>query len=260
MSITPLSRSYNTNWLNLHNKHCNDMLNSNYSTLLIADSLIVGLSRYPNIWKRYFKPLNAINCGIGGDRIRNVLWRSNNLPLFPSFQNAVIFCGTNDIQRDSSEDIADGILEIALTLRRKYNHLNNAVCGLLPRDKNWSVNRIYIKEINDYLSYKCDLNGVNFIKPNDWTLRNGSLKADLFHFDNLHLIKDGNTKLSESIVNIIKPNSKTTESVSMSSKLFNHTVDFNFNDKDFLPLPFSLPAYDCTCSNKPVCTINVCTS
>ena len=156
MSITPLSRSYNTNWLNLHNKHCNDISNSNYSTLLTGDSLIVGLSCYANIWRRYFKPLNAINCGIGGDRIQNVLWRSNNLPSSPSFQNAVILCGTNNIQRDSSEDIVDGILEIALTLRRKYNHLHIVVCGLLPRDENWPVNQIYIREINDYLSYKCD--------------------------------------------------------------------------------------------------------
>ena len=215
MLITTLSRSYNTNWLNLHHKYCNDISNSNYSTLLIGDSLIVGLSCYPNIWRRYFKLLNAITCGIGGDRIQNVLWRSNNLPSSPSFQNAVILCGTNNIQRDSSEDIVDRILEIALTLRRKYNHLHIVVCGLLSRDENWPVNQIYIREINDYLSYKCDLNGMKFIKPNDWTLCNGSLKASLYHFDNLHLVEDGNIKLSESIVNVIKPNSKTTESVSL---------------------------------------------
>ena len=179
--------------------------------------MIVGLSRYPNICRRYIKPLNAINCGIGGDRIQNVLWRNHNLPSSRFFQNAVISCGTNNIQLDSSEDIVVGVLEIALALRRKYNHSNIAVCGLLPRDENWSVNRIYIREINDYLSYKCDFNSVNFIKPNDWTLRNGFLKANLFYVDNLHLIQDENIKLSESIANVIKPNSKTTESVSMSS-------------------------------------------
>ena len=167
MLTTPLSQSYNTNWLNLHNKHCNDISNSNYLTLFIGDSLIVGLSDYPNIWRRYFKPLNAINCGIGGDRIQNVLWRSNNLPSSPSFQNAVILCGTNNIQQDSSEDIVDGILEIPFTLRRKYNHFHIVVCGLLPRDEDWSVNWIYIREINDYLSYKCDLNGAKFIKRLD---------------------------------------------------------------------------------------------
>ena len=251
MSITPLSRSYNTNWLNLQNKHCNVISNSNYATLLIGDSLIAGLSRYPNIWRRYFKPLNAINCRIGGDRIQNVLWRNNNLPLSPSFQNAVILYAINNKQRDSSEDIADVILKIALTLRRKYNHLSIVACGLLPRDENWSVNRTYIKEVIDFLSYKCDLDGVNYIKSNDWTLHNGSLKANLFYFDNLHLNKDGNAKLSELIVNVIKPNSKTTEKVSMSPKLFNGTADFKFNDKDFPPLPCSMTVYASFRSSKP---------
>ena len=77
--------------------------------------------------------------------------------------------GTNNTQRGSSEDIVDRILEIALTLRRKYHHLNIAAYGLLPCNANCSVMGIYIKEINDNLFYKCDLNGVNFIKPKDWT-------------------------------------------------------------------------------------------
>ena len=102
------------------------------------------------------KPLNAINRGIGGYRIQNVLWRRNNLPSSPFFQNAVILCDTNNIQRDSSEAVIDGILETALTLIRNYHHLDIIVCGLLPLDESWSVNRIYIKEINDYLFYKCD--------------------------------------------------------------------------------------------------------
>ena len=241
MFISPLPRSNNTNWLKLHNKHCNDILNSSYSTLLIGDSLVVGLSRYPNIWRRYFKPLNAINCGIDGDRIQNVLWRSNNLLSPPFFQNTVILCGTNNIQRDSSEYITGGILEIALSLKRKYHHLNFVICGLLPRDVNWSVNRIYINEINDYLLYKCSLNDFNFVKPKDWTLHNGSLKPNLFYMDNLHLVEEGNMKLSKSIINVIKPNKNIpTESISISSKCLNHATDFNINDHDFPPLPCNL--------------------
>ena len=104
------------------------------------------------------------------------------------------------------------------------------------------------------------MNRLNFIKLNNWTLRNGSLKASLFHFDNLHLIKDRNIKLSESIVNVIKPKSKTTESVSMSSKLFNYIADFSFNDKDFPPLLCSMAVYDSVCSCKPVFTSNICIS
>ena len=44
----------------------------NYLTLLIGDSIIAGLSRYANIWKGYFQLLNAINCGVGEDRVQSI--------------------------------------------------------------------------------------------------------------------------------------------------------------------------------------------
>ena len=90
------------------------MRNSNYSIRLIGDSFIVGLFRYPSMWRRYFKPLNAINCGIAGDRIQNFLWQSNSLASSPSFQTAVILCDTNNKQLDSSEDIVDGFWKFLL--------------------------------------------------------------------------------------------------------------------------------------------------
>ena len=52
----------------------------------------------------------------------------------------------------------------------------------------------------------------------------------------------------------------------MSSKLFNHAADFNFNDKDFLILPCSMTVFDTVRSSKLVCTSHdhtskpVCTS
>ena len=52
------------------------------------------------------------------------------------------------------------------------------------------------KKINDYLFYKWDLNGGNFMKPKDWTLENGSLKVDVFQVDSLHLTKDGNVNVN----------------------------------------------------------------
>ena len=90
MSIALLPRFSNVIWLNSHNKHCEIMAVGNYSTLLIGDSIIDGLSGYSNIWNRYLKLLNAINCGIGGDRRQNILWRCQNLPSSPHLQSAVI--------------------------------------------------------------------------------------------------------------------------------------------------------------------------
>ena len=34
--------------------HCNSMVIGNYSTFLIGDSIIAGLSLYSNIWRKYF--------------------------------------------------------------------------------------------------------------------------------------------------------------------------------------------------------------
>ena len=82
------------------------------------------------------------------------------------------------------------------------------------------------------------MNDFNFVKPKHWSLHSGSLKPNLFYMDNLHLVEEGNMKLSESIINIIKPNKNIpTESISISSKCFNHVGDLNINDYDFPPLP-----------------------
>ena len=223
MSIAPLPRFSKENWLNLHNNHCKSIITSNYSTLLIGDSLINGLSRSTNTWKRYLKPLDAINCGIGGDRVQNILWRCVNLPKSPSIRNAIILCVTNNIQDDTTEDIVDGILEISLTLRSKYHLINVAICGLIPRDDSWSINRIYINEINNDLLYKCKQNGFTFIDQKDWTLQDGSLKPNLFYVDKLHLVEDGNAKLAESIVNAINTNVNNYKHATTSSTLLSNT-------------------------------------
>ena len=118
MTTTPLSRSHNINWIDSHNKICKNISTSHYSTLLIGDSIIAGLSRYPEVWKRYLEPLNALNCGIGGDRVQNVLWRCVNLPSSLSVSNIVILCGTSNIMCDSPDEIADGITH---ALKRIYH-------------------------------------------------------------------------------------------------------------------------------------------
>ena len=108
------------------------------------------------------------------------------------------------------------------------------VCGLLPRDNNWSINRVYIDEINNYLRCKSKLNGINFINHPDWTLQDGSLKPNLFYADKLHLTEEANAKLAMSIYNFINPNSSNiNEIVSVSSKLFACDTGFNLKEEDF---------------------------
>ena len=211
------------------------MMIGNCSTLLIGDSIIAGLSHYSNIWKRYFKSLYAINCGIRGDRVKNVLWRCKNLPSCPNFQNIIIMCGTNN---KSVEEIVDGIVEITLSLRHIYHPIAVFVSGIRPRDSNWSINRVYVNEINNYLCCKSNLNGINFINPSDWTFQDGSLKPNLFYADKLYLIEEGNAMLAALIFNSINSNaSNINDIVSFSLKVFAGDTGFNLKQKDFPMLP-----------------------
>ena len=236
MSITPLPRFNKFNWIESHNNHCRNITTSNPSTLLIGDSIIAGLSRYKNVWKKYFQPFNTVNCGIGGDKVQNVLWRCNNFPPSLSVKNIVVMCGTNNIQHDSVEDITGGIIDISSQLRRIYKNSNVIVCGLLPRDESWSVNRVYIKELNEYLHHKCNFIGVTFIDQIDWTSQNGSLKSNLYYDDNLHLIEEGNAKLAALIYKHINPPVCNNNSVSVATKLFPRNIDFYLSDEDFPPI------------------------
>ena len=70
--------------------HDNDVEITNTSTagiLVIGDSLVKGLERYPKIWNRYFESMNSLNFSIRGDRTENVLWRVENTNICKYFVN-----------------------------------------------------------------------------------------------------------------------------------------------------------------------------
>ena len=93
--------------------------------MLIGDSIAPGFSRYQNVWDKILKPLKVLNCGIGGNRIEHVLWRTLNFPGFSSLKNIVVLCETNNLPLDLSKDIANGFLEIARSFKTNYSCVNN---------------------------------------------------------------------------------------------------------------------------------------
>ena len=142
-----------------------------------------------------------MNLGIRGDRVENVLWRAISLPLPSSIQNIVVQCGTNNISTDSTRDIADCIVDVGTIFQRNSKTVNIIICGLIPRDECWSVNRLLINKVNDILKYVSHKNGFVFIvQDHGWNLPNGSLDCFLFYKDSLHLVEQGNFKLAKSIV------------------------------------------------------------
>ena len=112
----------------------------------------------------------------------------------------VIDCGRNNIPIDTPHDIADCIISIGSNFQKKSNGINVSVCGLIPRDETWSVNRGLMNEVNKILKYLCNINGFTFIfQDHGWTFAIGSLDCSLFFKDLLHLIKQSNIKHARSI-------------------------------------------------------------
>ena len=103
-------------------------------------TLITGLARYSKVWNKFFKPLNAFNCGIGGDRVEHVLRGAHDLRCFSSLRNVIILCGTNNLYQNSHEDIANGPIKIATCFKQGNNEINVFICGIIPYYDTSSIN------------------------------------------------------------------------------------------------------------------------
>ena len=128
----------------MHREHCFILNSKSFKSILIGDSLIAGLNRYFKISKNFFKTIEALNCGIGGNKVQNFLWRVQNLHISSSLKNTVILCETNNLHQDFPEDIVNGIIKIGPCFKEQHNHINVFICGLLPCDVYTPVNGVYV--------------------------------------------------------------------------------------------------------------------
>ena len=149
--------------MNTHLSHCSRLNNKSFDTILIGDSVIAGLARCSKVWNKFFKPLNAFNCGIGGDRVQHVLWRAHDLRRLSSLRNVIILCGSNNLYKDSPDDIANGLIKIGSCFKQGNNDINVFICGILPRDDISSINRLLIKETNNISKSSSSVNHDKFI-------------------------------------------------------------------------------------------------
>ena len=112
-----------------------------------------------------------------------------------SVRNVVILCGTNNRHLVAPEDIADSIIEIGSTFKRLYTNVNVFICGILSRDCYWSINQVYIKDVNEILKLKCVRFSFSYIGQDTyWTLINRSLYPELFYSDKINLAQKRNSK------------------------------------------------------------------
>ena len=168
-SIQSLPRHNKHGWMDLHNRYVELASTSKANLVFIGDSIVNRLTRYKHICEKKFFSYNAINLGIGGNKIQNVFWRIKNgtLPLKTTIF-LVLHCGTNNIDNDKPIDIAEGILSIANYVHERKPDIFIIIVGLLPRDQFLTSRRQKLNAVNDLLDSffkKINKEELYFIKP-----------------------------------------------------------------------------------------------
>ena len=153
-NLQPKKRS-KIGWIETH-YHQKELLRKSYaSVVVIGDSIVAGLRRYPTVWRNFILQYRTVNLEIGGDRLENVFWRINDIVLPKSIRSVTIHCGTNNIDTTSSDEISVGMVTVTRSIFHRYPNIEIIVSGLLPRDIHWSTRRVKINETNDYLRDYC---------------------------------------------------------------------------------------------------------
>ena len=205
--------------------------NRNMQTVLLVDSLINGLSRYKKTWNSFFEK-SALNCGIRGDNVENLLCRAENLEITPTIRQVVIHCGTNNIEANKSNNIA--FYRSTLKIKKKNSVTNIFITLLLSRHFRETRIGNKIKKINELIKAKClsiSTTLISYIEQeDDWIDERNCLLAKYYYIDQLHLEEIGNKKLSNTIIKAIKHSNLT---LPMNTKKYIATTAFT--REDFLP-------------------------
>ena len=179
-------------WYAAHQRCCNQVALRQAEVILLGDSLVANLCRYPDVWSRHFKS-NVVNCGIGGDSTRNVLWRVERMYLPATVSVGIIHCGINDISGVSTAygptQIASNIIMCGSTLQERHPWMSIIVVGILPAEETFSGRNTQIAATNSCLKELCSRRGFQFIDngSSNWRDGSGSLDQSLFWKDGLHL-------------------------------------------------------------------------
>ena len=148
----------------------------------------------PEIWDSLFKPLNAANFGISGDRTQHLLWRIQN-GNFDKIKPKVIplEIGVNNFADNTANEVAGAIKSIVRALQKKVPGVKILLFGPLPTgNDNLEPNRVKYKLIHGTI--KGLDNGKTILYQNmDQLFFNpdGTLVPGLLAGDGIHLTAAG---------------------------------------------------------------------
>jgi beta-glucosidase len=192
-TTTPIPREQ-SGWMKRHNSMNERVKQGNVDLLMIGDSITQGWEGPgKEVWAEYYAPRNAVNLGIGGDRVEHVLWRLQNGNIDGiSPKAAVIMIGTNNHKDNTAEEIAEGVRAIVQLLRERLPEMKILLLAIFPRDEApGTENRVKLAKTSEMFSDVADGEMVHYMDIGQHFLdKDGVLTKEIMP-DALHPVAKG---------------------------------------------------------------------
>ena len=179
--------SRGSDWIKKHKKQLRKGAESTANILLLGDSVMAHLSQYPHIEKDILER-EVLNFCSPGDKIQHLLWKIEHNIIPKQIRLIVIHIGTNNLHKNTEDDICDGLGRIVGMVMGRQGALSKVhLVGLIPRETNPN-HRFRQKIININTELERRFKGWEvFIKPpSNLVCHNGKLASE-FYYDTLHL-------------------------------------------------------------------------
>ena len=177
------------------------LLIGNSITHYWAGEPTASLARGTESWEKLFKGKVVRNLGFGWDRIENALWRIYHGELDGyEAEKVILLMGTNNLDRNTDNEIIDGIRELVRAVRYRQPKAQIYVAGILPRA--WHESRV--AALNELLQVRLHAEEATYVDMSSEFLQpNGRIINELFT-DGLHPNKEGYQRMAKMLEKVIK--------------------------------------------------------
>tara|TARA_R110002167_G_scaffold74663_3_gene208803 strand:- start:6417 stop:7178 length:762 start_codon:yes stop_codon:yes gene_type:complete len=144
------------------------------------------------IWQQYYGDEFAFNMGFSGDKTQHLLWRIENGELNGvSPDVTVLMIGTNNVEDDKAEDIAEGINLIIEQVQLKLPQTKLIVHRIFPRGNADNPARLIIDAASQIISSKANEQSFIYVDINERFEDGEGNVLDSLMYDGLHLTTKG---------------------------------------------------------------------
>ena len=142
------------------------------SLVFIGDSITQMFGGEPHdrsqpgkdVWEQYYGKRNAANLGFGYDFVENTLWRLQHGELDGAAAKVVVIhIGTNNVSRNTPEEIAAGIRAICAEVHQRQPAAKTVLMAIFPRGPKPDGTRAKLEAINKLIAPLDGKDGITFL-------------------------------------------------------------------------------------------------